>query len=40
MAEFGERVLCAPAMSVGKDKLDARWNEEVWLGVRVESGEF
>ena len=25
VAEFGERVLYAPAMSAGKDKFDARW---------------
>ncbi len=26
-------------MSAGKDKFDARWNEGVRLGSRVESGE-
>ncbi len=39
MAEFGECVLHALAMSAGKDKFDARWKEGVWLGVRMESGE-
>ena len=29
VAEFGERVLCAPAMSVGKGKFDVRWREGV-----------
>ena len=32
-------MLYAPAMSAGKDKLDARWEEGVWLGVHMESGE-
>ncbi len=39
VAEFGEYVLHAPAMSAGKDKFDARWKEGVWLGIRMESGE-
>ncbi len=39
VAEFGECVLCAPAMSTGKDKFDARWKEGVRLGVRMESDE-
>ncbi len=39
VAEFGECVLHAPAMSVGKDKFDVRWKEVVCLGVRMESGE-
>ncbi len=29
----------APALSVGKDKLDTRWEVGVWLGIRAESGE-
>ena len=32
-------MLCAPAMSAGKDKVVARWKEGVWPGVRLESGE-
>ncbi len=30
--------MCA-CVSAGKDKLDARWKEGAWLGVRLESGE-
>ena len=37
VAEFGECVLYAPAMSVGRNKFDTRWSEGVWLGVRMES---
>ncbi len=40
VADLGERALCAPAMSAGKDKFDVRWKEGVWLGVGLESGEF
>ncbi len=39
MAEFGECVLYAPAISAGKDKFDAIWKEGAWLGRRWESGE-
>ncbi len=35
----GECVPCAPAMSAGKDKLDARWKEGVRMGVRTRGGE-
>ena len=37
VAEFGECVLYAPAISVGRNKFDTRWSEGVWLGVRMES---
>ncbi len=40
VAEFGECVLQAPAMLGRRGKLDARWRDKVWLGVRVESGEI
>ncbi len=26
-------------MSAGRDKFDATWREEVWLGIKLESGE-
>ncbi len=39
VAEFGECVLYAPAASAGKDKFDTRWDEGVWLGIRMESRE-
>ncbi len=39
VAKFGERVTCAPALSVGKDKFDAALKEGVWLGIKAESGE-
>ncbi len=28
-----------PAASVGKNKLDARWMDGVWLKIKLESGE-
>ncbi len=40
VAEFGECVECAPALSVGKGNLDARWKEGAWLGIKVGSGEL
>ncbi len=39
VAEFGECVWYAPALSAGRDKFDARWREGVWLEVKLESGE-
>ncbi len=32
VAEFWECVLCAPAMSAGKDKFDARWKRRSVAG--------
>ena len=28
-----------PAKTAGRDKFDVRWQEGIWLGVRLESGE-
>ena len=39
VAEFGQKVLYLQANSAGKNKLDVRWQEGVWLGIRDESGE-
>ncbi len=39
VAEFGESVSRAPAMSAGKHDFGARWEEGVLLGVRQESSE-
>ncbi len=39
VVEFGERITHAQALSVGKHKVDARWKEGVWLGIKAESGE-
>ena len=39
IAEFGERVWHLESGSVSKDKLDVRWQDGVWFGVRDESGE-
>ena len=38
-AEFGEDTACGLALSVGKDKVDVRRKEGVWLGIKAESGE-
>ena len=37
--EFGECVWYLKPKSAGKDKLNSRWGEGVWSGVREESGE-
>ena len=39
VAEFGERVMCAPVLSVSDGKFDARWENGVRLGTKAESGE-
>ncbi len=39
VAEFGESVMYLAAASVGKDKFDVRWEDGVWLGIKMESGE-
>ena len=39
VTEFGECVLYLPAKTAGRDKFDVRWQEGIWLGVRLESGE-
>ena len=39
VAEFGECVWYLRPKSAGKDKLNTRWGEGVWLGVKEESGE-
>ncbi len=38
-AEFGECIMCADALSVGKGRFDVRWKEGVCLGIKAESGE-
>ncbi len=30
VADFGERIMYAPALSVGTDKFDVGWKEGVW----------
>ena len=37
--EFGENVLYLRANSKGKDKLDSRWDNGVWLGIADRTGE-
>jgi hypothetical protein len=37
VAELAERVAYSPALSVCRDKFDARWKERVWLGIKAES---
>ena len=39
VAEFGEEVWYMSPGIVGKDKMDVRWKEGVWLGNRERSGE-
>ena len=39
LVEFGECVLYSRPGSRGKDKLDPRWEEGIWLGVKDSSGE-
>ena len=39
VAEFGESVMYLPTASVGKNKFDVRWEDGVWLGVKMGSGE-
>ncbi len=39
VAEFGESVMYLPAASVGKNKLDVRWEDGAWLGIKMESRE-
>ncbi len=39
VVEFGECVWYLQPKSAGKDKLNSRWGEGVWFGVREESGE-
>jgi hypothetical protein len=39
VAEFGDCVACAPALSVGKNKLDVRWKEGICLDIKAGSGE-
>ncbi len=38
VVEFGESVTHLPAASVGKNKLVVRWEDGVWLGIKMESG--
>jgi hypothetical protein len=38
VAEFGENVWYLKAASAGRDKLERRWEEGVWLGIKDESG--
>ena len=38
-AEFGESVMYMKTDIIGKDKMDARWETGVWLGMREESNE-
>ena len=40
VAEFGECVLYMTPGITGKDKLDARWENGIWLGIRDRSGEI
>ncbi len=35
-ADFGESVMRLPAASVGKNKFDVRWEDGVWLGMKME----
>ena len=39
ITELGEHVLYLKPNSAGKNKLDIRWHEGIWLGIRDESGE-
>ena len=39
VAEFGESVMYMKPDITGKDKMDARWETGVWLGMREESNE-
>ena len=39
VAEFGEYIQYLPANAAGKNKFEVRWDNGVWLGVRLESGE-
>ena len=39
VVEFGESVMYLKAGSKGRDKLDCRWEQGVWLGMRLETGE-
>ena len=39
IASFGDCVCHLKPNAKGKDKLDARWESGVWLGLRDESGE-
>jgi hypothetical protein len=39
VAEFGENVMYLKPKSRGVDKLNTRWGEGVWLGIRELSGE-
>ena len=40
VAEFGECVLYMTPGITGKNKLDARWEKGIWLGIRDRSGEI
>jgi hypothetical protein len=39
VAEFGECIWYLPANTAGINKYEVRWQEGVWLGIRMESGE-
>ena len=38
--EFGESVWYLKPLSVGRDKLDTRWESGIFVGIRDESGEL
>ena len=40
LPEIGECVYCLHPNSVGKDKLDPRWENGIFVGFREESGEI
>ena len=40
VTEFGEQIMYLRTGSVGRDKLQPRWELGTWLGVRDESGEI
>ncbi len=39
VVESGESVICLPAASVGRNKFDVRWEDGVWPGIKIVSGE-
>jgi hypothetical protein len=38
VVEFGESVMYLPAASGVENKFDVRWQDGVWLGIKMESG--
>ena len=37
--QFGESVMFLKPKTLGKEKMESRWETGIWLGVRDESGE-